>query len=57
MKGNTMNWLMNRLKEPSSYAAIGVGIIGIGLIINVMELAFIGVAASILGLIIAEEKK
>lgn len=52
-----MNWLINRLKEPSSYAAIGVGIIGIGLIIGVMELAFIGVAASILGLIIAEEKK
>ena len=52
-----VNWVMKRLSEPSSYAAIGVGVIGIGMISGVGELLFVGVACAILGLILAEESK
>jgi hypothetical protein len=52
-----VNWIAGRLSEPSSYAAIGVGVIGIGMITGVLELSFIGVACAILGLILAEEAK
>ena len=52
-----VSWITGRLSEPSSYAAIGVGVIGIGIISGVGELLFIGVACAILGLIIAEEAK
>ena len=30
-----VNWITGRLSEPSSYAAIGVGVIGIGMISGV----------------------
>ena len=33
-----VNWITGRLSEPSSYAAIGVGVIGIGMISGVGEL-------------------
>lgn len=52
-----VNWITGRLSEPSSYAAIGVGVIGIGMIAGVGELLFIGVACAVLGLILAEEAK
>ncbi len=56
-KMKIVNWITGRLSEPSSYAAIGVGVIGIGIISGVGELLFIGVACAVLGLIIAEEAK
>ena len=52
-----VNWVAKRLTEPSSYAAIGVGVIGVGMITGMGELMFIGVACAILGLILAEEAK
>ena len=39
-----INWIMQRAKEPSSYAAVGVGIVGLGVISGVGELIFIGIA-------------
>ena len=36
-----INWIMQRAKEPSSYAAVGVGIVGLGVISGVGELIFI----------------
>ena len=56
-KMKIVNWVTKRLSEPSSYAAIGVGVIGIGMISGVGELLFVGVACAILGLILAEESK
>ena len=32
-----INWIMQRAKEPSSYAAVGVGIVGLGVISGVGE--------------------
>ena len=48
-------WIKGRLSEPSSYAAIGVGIIGIGIVSGVV--VFIGIGCGILGLIMREEGK
>ena len=50
-------WIKGRLSEPSSYAAIGVGIIGIVIVSGVSELIFIGIGCGILGLLMREEGK
>jgi hypothetical protein len=52
-----MKWIMNRLSEPSSWGAIGVGVIAIGTISGIGELVFVGLGCAILGLILSEEAK
>ena len=52
-----MKWIMNRLSEPSSWGAIGVGVIAIGTISGISELVFVGLGCAILGLILSEEAK
>jgi len=51
-----MNWVLNRLKESSSYASIGIGVIALGTIFGIGEAVFAGLACAALGLIISEEK-
>lgn len=51
-----MNWVLNRLKESSSYASIGIGVIALGTIFGIGEAVFAGLACAVLGLIISEEK-
>jgi hypothetical protein len=48
---------MSRLSEPSSWGAIGVGVIAIGTISGIGELVFVGLGCAILGLILSEEAK
>jgi len=52
-----MKWIINRLSEPSSWGAIGVGVIAIGTITGIGELVFVGLGCAILGLILSEEAK
>ena len=52
-----MKWIMNRLSEPSSWGAIGVGVIAIGTITGIGELVFVGLGCAILGLILSDEAK
>jgi hypothetical protein len=52
-----MKWIMNRLSEPSSWGAIGVGVIALGTISGIGELVFVGLGCAILGLILSEEAK
>ena len=52
-----MKWIMNRLSEPASWGAIGVGVIAIGTISGIGELVFVGLGCAILGLILSEEAK
>ena len=52
-----MTWILNRLSEPSSWGAIGVGVIAIGAITGIGELVFVGLGCAILGLILSEEAK
>jgi len=50
-----INWIKQRSNEPSSYAAVGVGIVGLGVISGVGELIFIGIASGILGIVLKEK--
>tara|TARA_R110002110_G_scaffold156423_1_gene351448 strand:+ start:1467 stop:1631 length:165 start_codon:yes stop_codon:yes gene_type:complete len=50
-----INWIIDRLKEPSSYAAAGAVIIGIGVIINQPVLIIIGAIAGAVGMILKEK--
>jgi len=52
-----MNWIKKRLSEPSSWGAIGVGVIAVGTITGIGELVFVGLGCAILGLILSEEAK
>ena len=52
-----MKWIMNRLSEPSSWGAIGVGVIAVGTISGIGELVFVGLGCAILGLILSDEAK
>jgi|TARA_R110000796_G_scaffold1911_1_gene7774 hypothetical protein len=52
-----MTWIMKRLSEPSSWGALGVGVIAIGTITGIGELVFVGLGCAILGLILSEEAK
>ena len=50
-----MEWLKGRLKEPSSYAGVGVGVIGLGIVIEEPLLIFVGIGAAVLALILKEK--
>ena len=56
-KDEKMTWIMKRLSEPSSWGALGVGVIAIGTITGIGELVFVGLGCAILGLILSEEAK
>jgi len=50
-----MEWLKQRFMEPSSYAAVGAAVMGIGIIINVPLLALAGIIGGIAGFILKEK--
>ena len=45
-----MNWIMSRMKEPSSYAAAGGAIVGIGVLISQPVVVLIGVVGAYMGM-------
>ena len=55
MLEKTITWNIRRLAEPSSYAAIGVAVMGVGVVINQPVLAFIGIIGGVLGFILKEK--
>jgi 4-amino-4-deoxy-L-arabinose transferase-like glycosyltransferase len=50
-----MNWIMSRMKEPSSYAAAGGAIVGIGVLISQPVVILVGVVGGALGFILKEK--
>jgi 4-amino-4-deoxy-L-arabinose transferase-like glycosyltransferase len=50
-----MNWIMSRMKEPSSYAAAGGAIVGIGVLISQPVVILIGVVGGALGFVLKEK--
>jgi 4-amino-4-deoxy-L-arabinose transferase-like glycosyltransferase len=50
-----MDWIMSRMKEPSSYAAAGGAIVGIGVLISQPVVIIIGVVGGALGFILKEK--
>ena len=55
---NIVHWVMERLVEPSSYAAVaggGVGV-GLGVLLGLDILIIIGIAAGVLGIVLREKE-
>ena len=50
-----MEWIMGRLKEPSTYAGAGVGVIGVGIIIDQPICILIGIAAAVISFVLKEK--
>ena len=50
-----MNWIMSRMKEPSSYAAAGGAVVGIGVLINEPIVIIIDVVGGALGFLLKEK--
>ena len=50
-----MNWILTRMKEPSSWAAAGVVVIGIGVVIDLPVLVFAAIAAAAVAFILKEK--
>ena len=50
-----MKWIKGRVSEPSSYAAVGVVVMGVGIIINQPILVLIGIAGGVIGFLLKEK--
>ena len=50
-----MSWIVERFKEPSSYAAAGGAVVGIGVLISQPIVIIIGIAGGALGFILKEK--
>ena len=50
-----INWIIDRLKEPSSYAAAGAAIMGIGMLTGHNGLILIGIIGGVLGFVLKEK--
>ena len=50
-----INWIIDRFKEPSSYAAAGAAIMGIGMLTVQNWLILIGIVGGVLGFLLKEK--
>ena len=50
-----MDWIKGRMKEPSTYAGVVVGVIGIGIVVDEPICIFVGIAAAVLSFILKEK--
>jgi|TARA_R110001583_G_scaffold86259_4_gene225541 hypothetical protein len=50
-----VKWIKDRICEPSSYAAVGVGVMGVGMIIGQPILIWVGIAGGAAGFILKEK--
>ena len=53
--GNAANWILSRMKEPSSYAAAGGAVVGLGVLVDKPIVIFIGSGGCALGFICKEK--
>jgi len=50
-----MEWIKSRMKEPSSYAAVGVAVVGLGVVTDQSWVVIIGIFGGFLGFILKEK--
>lgn len=50
-----MKWILTRIMEPSSWAAAGVVVIGVGVIIGQPALVFVAIVAAIVAFVLKEK--
>lgn len=51
-----MDWLKGRAKEPSSYLAVAVGGVGLGVVLSIPIVVWAGVVCAILGIVLKEQQ-
>ena len=49
-----MKWIKDRMQEPSSYAAAGVAVMGVGVVISQPILVVIGIVGGAVGFVLKE---
>jgi hypothetical protein len=50
-----IEWVKSRVQEPSTWAAIGAVIVGLGVVTGSMTVLLIGIAVAILGFVLKEK--
>ena len=50
-----MEWITSRIKEPSSWAAVAAGIVGIGVLISQPIVTIVGIVVGGLGFLLKEK--
>jgi|TARA_R110000824_G_scaffold390222_1_gene586601 hypothetical protein len=50
-----MEWIKDRMKEPSSYAAAGVAVVGVGVVISQPILVVVGIVGGAVGFVLKEK--
>jgi|TARA_Y100000401_G_C8161515_1_gene144496 4-amino-4-deoxy-L-arabinose transferase-like glycosyltransferase len=50
-----MKWIIDRMKEPSSYAAIGGAVVGIGVLVSQPIVIIIGIVGGAAGFLLKEK--
>jgi hypothetical protein len=51
---DTIKWAKDRASEPSSYTAIGLGVMGVGIIVQLPILIYIGIIGGVVGFVLKE---
>ena len=57
LRGLIMNWIIDRFKEPSSYAAAGAIVMGLGIISGQSWLVILGIFGGAAGFVLKEKGK
>jgi hypothetical protein len=50
-----LTWIKDRMTEPSSYAAAGAAVVGIGVLVNSSTIVLVGVVGGALGFFLKEK--
>ena len=50
-----INWIIDRFQEPSSYAAAGAALMGIGMLTAQNWLILVGIVGGVLGFVLKEK--
>ena len=50
-----MDWIINRMKEPSSYAALGGVVVGVGVLISQPIVVMVGIMGGVAGFLLKEK--
>jgi 4-amino-4-deoxy-L-arabinose transferase-like glycosyltransferase len=52
---NILTWFMDRMKEPSSYAAAGGAVVGVGVLVDQPIVIVVGIIGGALGWLLKEK--
>ena len=50
-----MEWIKSRMQEPSSYAALGGVVIGVGILISQPPVIIVGMVGGVIGFLLKEK--